>query len=190
MKGNKILSRISVSLSVSLQCLAENTCASRQLSRSSRWQDEATPWRTNWLWWRPRSIGMSRWLYCIFHNGNQSFAIFCANSKSLLVPIQVILYQHLCLVLPHPLNFRFVALNPHYFLCFIVEIPSTLTCDRVLSKWLWGSCFHKHTRYIEIIILPIWYHMQSRRQDCHAPNVVIRVFARAKKPNHPRDLVI
>ena len=36
MKGNKILSRISVSLSVSLQCLAENTCASRQLSRSSR----------------------------------------------------------------------------------------------------------------------------------------------------------
>ena len=36
MKGNKILGRISVSLSVSLQCLAENTCASRQLSRSSR----------------------------------------------------------------------------------------------------------------------------------------------------------
>ena len=29
MKGNKILGRISVSLSVSLQCLAENTCASR-----------------------------------------------------------------------------------------------------------------------------------------------------------------
>ena len=36
MKGNKILSRISVLISVSLQCLAENTCASRQLSRSSR----------------------------------------------------------------------------------------------------------------------------------------------------------
>ena len=36
LKGNKILGRISVSLSVSLQCLAENTCASRQLSRSSR----------------------------------------------------------------------------------------------------------------------------------------------------------
>ena len=36
LKGNKILGRISVSLSVSLQCLTENTCASRQLSRSSR----------------------------------------------------------------------------------------------------------------------------------------------------------
>ena len=34
LKGNKILGRISVSLSASLQCLAENTCASRQLSRS------------------------------------------------------------------------------------------------------------------------------------------------------------
>ena len=35
MKSNKILGRISVSLSVSLQCLAENTCASCQLSRVS-----------------------------------------------------------------------------------------------------------------------------------------------------------
>ena len=48
MKGNKILGRFSVSLSIPPQCLAENACESRQLSRSSRWQDKATPWRKHW----------------------------------------------------------------------------------------------------------------------------------------------